>query len=182
MANKYLYKLKRLTKALIAAPVMTQREIRFIESLLEQSDIVLEWGAGGSTLRFAKQVQHYYSVEHSKSWYEKIKRKSPNNVTLLYIPATGDYPDYPAYNTLGDGRPEDFQDYIYCINRIPETPTVFLIDGRVRIECLKMIKSILTPQGKVFLHDFDRYKDNPELNNFQIQNVVDQLALLQIKA
>ncbi len=47
-------------------PWMTEKEITTIESHLDDSHVMFEWGCGGSTLRFSKSVNKYYSVEHVK--------------------------------------------------------------------------------------------------------------------
>jgi len=46
----------------------------------------LEWGAGGSTLYFSKIVSSYVSIEHDKSWYDKLTSQIDDNVELLHVP------------------------------------------------------------------------------------------------
>lgn len=41
-------------------------EINAIERNLNPSDCVFEWGAGGSTIHFGKQVSQYISVERPR--------------------------------------------------------------------------------------------------------------------
>ena len=62
---------------------MNPGEISTIESYLKKDDIMLEWGAGGSTLHFSELVKEYHSIEHDKKWYEKVLKDIPKNTKLL---------------------------------------------------------------------------------------------------
>ena len=58
---------------------MSQKEIKMIEKYLTPETIMLEYGSGGSTIHFSKFVKEYYSLEHNKEWYNKVKIKISNN-------------------------------------------------------------------------------------------------------
>ena len=45
--------------------MMSPKEIAFIEKYLTKDKVMLEWGAGGSTLYFSQLVKEYYSIEHN---------------------------------------------------------------------------------------------------------------------
>ena len=51
-----------------STPLMCKEDINFIESFLSPTDIMLEWGSGGSTMYFAPKVSKYYSIEHDVTW------------------------------------------------------------------------------------------------------------------
>ncbi len=55
-------------------PWMNQKEVELIEKYLNKDTIMLEWGSGGSTLYFSKKVKTLYSIEHDKTYYNKIKK------------------------------------------------------------------------------------------------------------
>jgi hypothetical protein len=182
MLGKLAFKVACWVQIAALLPAMSRDEIRLFETNLSEEDVVLEWGAGGSTLRFSRLVTKYYSIEHSKKWADRIRAKAPSNVLVLHIPDTGSYPDYAAYNTLGDGALADFWDYAHGFELLPETPTVYFLDGRVRVGCLNLISPRLQAPTKVFLHDFQRYSSQVDPDQFRVVEVVDRLALLQTNA
>lgn len=47
---------------------MSPNEIALIESYLEPTDVMMEWGSGRSTLWYSQFVKEYYSIEHDKGW------------------------------------------------------------------------------------------------------------------
>jgi len=66
-------KLSKIDLGLSKKPMMTNRAIKYIVGLLEPSDTVLEYGAGGSTTVFSQMVKKYISIEHDRSWLEDIR-------------------------------------------------------------------------------------------------------------
>ena len=66
-------------------PFMTSDEISFIEKEFNENNIVLEWGSGGSTIQFSKLVKKYYSIEHDREWYNKVKSIKPENVSYFFV-------------------------------------------------------------------------------------------------
>ena len=59
---------------------MDDNEALKAEQYIKGKNRVLEWGSGGSTLYFPQIVNHYVSIEHDYSWYDKIKSDISNNV------------------------------------------------------------------------------------------------------
>ena len=75
----------------IGSVMMTEDEIRFFKSYLDNSKVILEYGCGGSTLEYSKLVKKYISIENEKEWYdsvneEMIARGSDNISTYLESP------------------------------------------------------------------------------------------------
>ena len=56
---------------------MDSSEKAIIEKYLNPNVIMMEWGSGGSTIEFSKQVKEYYSVEHNLEWYNEVKAAAP---------------------------------------------------------------------------------------------------------
>src|SRR5690606_17385416 len=54
-------------------PWITVGAMREIRKYLKPEMRVFEYGSGGSTLFFARQVKEVVSVEHHAEWYEKVK-------------------------------------------------------------------------------------------------------------
>ena len=67
-------------------PWITYPAIEFLGKRINSEMSVFEFGCGNSTLWFASRVKKVISVEHDKTWYEKIAPIVPENVTLTHIP------------------------------------------------------------------------------------------------
>lgn len=60
-----------------------------IESYLQPTDVMLEFGAGYSTVWFSQFVKEYYSIEHNATWFDEIKthiNETRKNVHLMVAP------------------------------------------------------------------------------------------------
>jgi hypothetical protein len=122
-------------------------EIALIEKYLSPNDIMLEWGAGGSTLNFSKKVKNYYSIEHNKEWFEKINQKAPENVKIFNIPT-----DQPLTSPT---KKEQVSSYVNFIDNIGIS--IFdkiLIDGRGRGWCAEKALDYINENSLVFIHDY----------------------------
>ena len=65
---------------------MDDNEALKAEQYIKGKNRVLEWGSGGSTLYFPQIVNHYVSIEHDYSWYDKIKSDISDNVEFYHVP------------------------------------------------------------------------------------------------
>ncbi len=134
---------------------MANEEIELITKYLYPSDVMLEWGAGGSTVYFSRFVKKYYSIEHTFNWYYRAKKQAKSNVKLKYIP-----PNLPRnVRLIPPFKPEQFVDYVHGVSRFKEPifNKVF-IDGRARVECAKEVLKYINKDSIVFIHDFYRRK------------------------
>ena len=132
---------------------MDDREKQLIIDCLKDNTVMLEWGSGGSTLEFSSHVAKYYSIEHTREWYDKIsdelKRYPLNDVTYSYVPQNS--PRDP------DGRQSEyvnFKDYIDIVDTFDTKFDVVLIDGRARRLCAKKVIPYLTKDADIFIHDY----------------------------
>ena len=147
-------------------PYMSEREIQLIVSLLDPSHVMLEWGCGGSTLRFSSEVRAYYSIEHDGAWCTKVhrhlKRARRDNVQLVHVPPNLPLSGVPNYERSSDDRYAQFKDYIDQVNRFGvERFDRVLIDGRSRPECAIQVLPYLRSESRVFIHDFFTTKYDP---------------------
>ncbi len=55
------------------APWLTPQMVEILESWLRPTDLGLEWGAGRSSVWFARHMQHLISVESDPEWYARVK-------------------------------------------------------------------------------------------------------------
>lgn len=58
-------------------PIMMDAAIVLLDHLMQESDIVAEFGAGNSTLWFADRCEELISVEHDEDWLDTILRALP---------------------------------------------------------------------------------------------------------
>ena len=56
-------------------PWISFAAVDFLENVLNGNMVVFEYGAGGSTLFFAKRVKRVVSVEHDPGWYREVVRE-----------------------------------------------------------------------------------------------------------
>jgi hypothetical protein len=140
-----------------------QDEVDFFFNSLTPDSIVLEYGAGKSTLAIAKRVKWVYSVEHNKAWYDKIVKEVPGNVTLVRVPKNKE--EHPGH----DGTEDDYYDYIHIVEflGINDTPDVVLIDGRARVHCAKLV-SELFPKSTIFIHDYGHPEDKYRRTEYEV--------------
>ena len=119
-----------------------KREIDFFLNSFKPTDIVLEWGSGGSTLEIARRVTELHSIEHDINWCLKVKHHLPGNAYLYHVPRN-------QQEASGhDGTLEDYYDYV----NFPTTLNiknfdVIFIDGRARPYCAMVAFDLLEDNG-----------------------------------
>lgn len=147
-------------------PQMSGREIRRIRRSLRPTDVMLEWGCGGSTYRFSRRVRAYHSIEHDPAWYEKIRRildrAGRSNVRLLLVPPTLPEEGVPNYARPARERYAQFRDYVDAVEHLGVRRfDRVLIDGRSRPECAIRVLPYLDRESLVFIHDFYNTRYDP---------------------
>lgn len=160
---------------------MSDKQIQTIESYLKNDMIMLEYGAGGSTVHFAKFVKKYISIEHDLNWVKKIQHYILDNVELYYCS-----PNNNIKLPVWIGKEKDFINYINYIDNIKyKKYDMVLIDGRARQFCAIKILNYLMKDSLVFFHDFfERERYHSILDHYTIMGVVGSnpsLAILQKK-
>lgn len=122
----------------VPVPWCTYPFIKFIEPRLKKEFDVFEFGCGNSTLWYAKRVNRVKSVEHDKTWLERMNRLIPSNAKLVHKELTedGEY----AKEVLNDSNQYD----------------IIVIDGEDRNNCLKHSLSKLKSQGIIVYDNTDR--------------------------
>lgn len=153
---------------------MSEEEIALIERYLKNDFSMLEYGSGGSTLRFSPLVKKYYSIESDKEWADKVMQENPPNVNLLLAQpkASEDViqvceremklrEDYSWDTLFETSFYKIFDQYVnghkYFDTSDKPSNAQFdavLIDGRARQHCAKSIYNIIDENAVVFVHDF----------------------------
>lgn len=121
-------------------PWITYPSLHFLTDRVTPDFTVFEYGCGGSTLWWALRVKEVFSVEHDNEWYQNIKSKIPDNVSLFYAPLEpdGEY----SKKVIQTGKLFD----------------VIVIDGRDRVNCAKNSLSALKPEGLILWDNSNRDK------------------------
>jgi SAM-dependent methyltransferase len=125
-------------KDLKPIPWMTYPFIDFISARLRPDMEIFEYGSGNSTLWFADRVKRVDAIEHDEKWYKIMKQKISNNVNLYFIKLDydGEYSRFPL--------------------NLNKKYDIIIIDGRDRVNCIKISIKCLKPEGVIVLDDSER--------------------------
>jgi len=154
----------------LGLPWITFAAISYLESNLKSSDVVFEYGSGGSTTFFAKYCKLIESVDHDPEWETLVQKylveNGISNVKLRFIPGVptsepmDDTSDPDSYRSLTYGpRYADlmFENYVKSIDQFPDNYfDVVLVDGRARPACFRRAERHVKPGGMIILDNSDR--------------------------
>ena len=124
-------------------PWLTSEAVDQIEGWLQPTFRGIEWGAGRSTLWFARRVGALTSIEHDSSWLNRIEKR-------LHAEGLGNV----ALHLCG----EETDEYVTMACRDAEGALDFaLVDGRLRDRCAVRAASLVRAGGMVIVDDIERY-------------------------
>ena len=103
---------------------------RYFAELLKPHMIVLEFGAGGSTLWMADKVKEIISIENNAGWLDAVHDRSLKNVTLYYWTE----PHPPEFEQLFDLVFIDGEPIEWRANWIKELPRLVKPGGFVVLD------------------------------------------------
>jgi len=127
----------------------------------------LEWGSGGSSATFALQASHTFSVDSFPVWCDKVRNdpcvrsksenfsmhcvEHPNTIIQAWgMPAPADgQGGKPFFHSYGEAY---VVDSVHSLN-VSAIDFAF-IDGRYRVACALHALSLLSPGGKIGIHDY----------------------------
>lgn len=146
-------------KSVTSKPFMGGEEVAMIERYLSELGKVdvLEYGSGGSTVRFAPQAKRWYSIEHDADWAIKtrdaLKAAGVTNAQVVTVPPSP--PTKPMFaGVYTEAYTDAFAAYVGTANRENMPFQAALIDGRSRLACARMALELLQRGGYLFFHDF----------------------------
>ena len=119
-------------------PWMSYPSIDFLNERLNYNLSVFEYGSGNSTFFYAAKVKKVVSVEHNNKWFNKITKKLPENVELIF------------------SKFEPDKDYCKTSKNISEKFDIIIVDGVDRNNCIKYSVDALSPKGILILDDSER--------------------------
>lgn len=126
-------------------PWVTYSFIDFIKTRLNKEHTVFEFGSGNSTFFYAKYAGIVVSVEHDKTWFNKIEKSEakPHNSELIFC------------ELVRDG------DYCRIPVKLDQKFDIIIVDGRDRVNCCKQGIEALSATGVLVLDDSERdvYKE-----------------------
>jgi hypothetical protein len=150
-------------------PWITFAAHRFLHRQLRPDMRVYEFGTGGSTLYFAHHTKEIISVEHDKSWAERVnkalKLSGKNNWQINIIEPHFDqatlHEDPASLNSYisngDDYRGQSFIKFAKDIDRYPDGYfNIVLIDGRARPSCFRHSVKKVCRYGFLILDNAER--------------------------
>jgi tRNA/tmRNA/rRNA uracil-C5-methylase (TrmA/RlmC/RlmD family) len=127
-------------------PWLTYPAIAWLERYVQPSHSVFEYGAGHSTLWFAKHAAKVYSVENNARWVARLKKSLPSNAELTLAEA-----DAGEYGTATTSS------YVQSITGFPDEHfDIILIDGMEREGCATLAAPKLSGDGIIIFDNSDR--------------------------
>lgn len=150
-------------------PWMTIPAINYLERKIKNGARGFEFGSGASTLYFANKGVDLVSIDHNTEWYSKIKNELKvneiSNVEYFLVEPKNISNKEGVFSSKEiDYLNKDFSDYAKFILSFPDQYFDFIIiDGRVRVECLKYSISKLKKGGLLVFDNADRLEYKSEL-------------------
>lgn len=172
-------------------PRMTDAELSLLDSNIPLGGKVLEFGCGGSTLRFFDLgAASVTSVESDARWIEEVTRQP------IMLPLLKARRWLPIYGNVGEtrdwGRPAKDEPQVFwlsyhqlCWDVMPDTAfDLVFIDGRFRVACLCQSLLRCSREDALFImHDFwDRPQYHPVLTFCDAIDRADTAVVLRRKA
>ncbi|MFB8790193.1 MAG: hypothetical protein U7123_15400 [Potamolinea sp.] len=124
-------------------PWYTYPAIEYLNQLDFSDKEIYEYGAGNSSLFWAKKAKCVTSIEDDKTWYCTIQEKQQENQEILFI--------------------ENAEEYVNSILRSNKKYDLIIIDGSCRLACAKVAVQCLVTGGLIILDNSDWY---PETSKF----------------
>lgn len=160
-------------------PWITAGSRRLLEGLLRPDDVVLEFGAGGTTPWFARRAAKVVSVEAFPRWYRPLRAEldaaGVGNVDLHLVSA----------DELGYETPQHRAAYVGVAPELePGSVDVVFVDGEYRDECAARGLRLLAPGGFLVLDNAELYTPSTTRSPWRVDepatplwgDVLDELA------
>jgi len=145
-------------------PWMNYFAISFIEKNIDDIDFIFEFGSGSSTLYWQSKGKNVISIEHNKSFFDKLlPYLSPKTRYLLHEPSIISNSLNTAHSSKYVGY--DFTKYSNSIENFPnESFDMILIDGRSRAVCLEKSINKIKKGGYIVFDNSDRDEYKSSIN------------------
>lgn len=144
-------------------PWMNYKALKFLQQLLSKNIKIFEYGSGSSTLYWMNRCSEINSVEHDRSFHQKISPQlipsvryslaepEVNSINSLYDPAS------PDLFQSADFKGHTFKNYVKLIDGFQdEYFDVVVVDGRARPSCIKRAIPKIKKNGILIVDNSDR--------------------------
>lgn len=146
------------------APFLSFEKLLIKYLRLIKPELVLEWGTGNSTRIMLEECPkaEIHTIEHDLNWFVKWYGtfKDRKNVYAYCIPLTENYYLAPL-SFLQKGKFD-----------------LVFIDGRQRVKCIQVAKTVICDEGVVILHDSERERYSSGKALFRIIEESDGTAVM----
>lgn len=119
--------------------------VDFLGPRLKPEWRIFEYGAGASTLYFARRVKAVTAVEHDESFAAHLRRQLPSNAQLLV-------------------RPAGSESYALALAECAAAPDLVFVDGVDRAQCIQAALPRLAPNAVLVLDDAERAEYTPAID------------------
>ena len=167
-----------------AEPHLSDESIAALDEVLTHQSVLVEYGAGGSTIRFASKAGLLISVENDRRWARSVtaavSRENSHNVRVLYrslgLSTTWGNPLFRSPTPRRNQRWEQYVnapwEAIASLQRPDQSgPVAVLVDGRLRVA--SAIRSLLaidaTSAHAVFVDDYDNRPHYRAIEKFTVE-------------
>lgn len=124
-------------------PWLVYPMIEYLDGLDLSDKDVFEFGAGASTMYFSAKARNVISVEFDKGWYEILKNKVPDNVTLFHE--------------------QDGHSYASSAEKFSRKFDVVIVDGAERYRSALTAINVVSDDGMIILDNAEWYPNTSEL-------------------
>ncbi|HKB89981.1 MAG TPA: FkbM family methyltransferase [Opitutaceae bacterium] len=165
----YLSQNPNATSMIDQVPWLTYGAISFLKRILRKEMRIFEYGAGGSTVFFARRAEKIFTCEHDPRWAMKVKealdKLDYENYEIKVVKPVPDQEsiyrdaaDPDGYvSTAAEYKGLSFESYAKSILEFPDKYFhVILIDGRARPSCAKHAISKVAEKGYIILDNAER--------------------------
>lgn len=166
----------------MAHPLYTTPALEYLDSIVQPTWKVFEYGGGNSTNYYAAHCAETHTVEHNKSWYNTIINNNPD-ATVYHIEAdnlviddaaqlNAEFDNMQFSLPIRDGYDHSYNEYHGLINdrhqgyasMICKQPAgyfdVVVVDGMARSRCLWYAAHMVNSTGIIILDNSDRWHFN----------------------
>jgi len=121
-------------------PLLNDKAIEFLESIVQPYWLVFEYGSGSSTMWFGERVRWIWSVESNLQWYEAIRDIDVKcNAGITHHPAT---------------KQEESEKYAGLIcDFMNDSFDLVFVDGDARPLCIRDARAKVKPGGWMLVDD-----------------------------
>lgn len=121
---------ERLFQKYTHLPWFTYPAIEYIAQLNLREKTIFEWGSGESTLFFSARCKQIISIEHDKTFYDKVEmwKAQRGNIEIRLCPK---------------------ENFVEIIEEFKSKFDVIIVDSERRKECARKAIDFLNPQGLI---------------------------------